>query len=266
MIKELIKLANHLDAKLFTKEADALDSIITKALKKAASLRFVNDFGPTYGDTYGNGPKIYRDQPDGNYVIMPPGSGHPDPNIGSHAKSYDEAKEIATVMWKDYMEKIPAQQKTEIAWRALYSDASEIYSAPSRHGNGSYWKQPRDGESIEMVSDEVAESWLKGASNMDEAVLAWYSGKSREYLESKGSPVEENPIPARTDGTGSSSIEDGDNLFHALVWVAIEHEMFNYLENKPTSDEMDYRDYEERTFGPPPSEEDFESDLPRAEF
>ena len=48
--------------------------------------------------------------------------------------------------------------------------------------------------------------------------------------------------------------------------MAVENEMFNQLEGRPTMDELESQDYEERFFGPPPSEEDFESDLPRLEL
>ena len=265
MIKELIIIANELDKRGLFKEANAVDLAAFRAITKSAARRVVK----LVGDGYGNGVKIYKDSDWGEYIVIPPGSDPQDPDAGYHTDDRQDAEDTARVMWNDELEKMPARQKNEMAWRALWREASEVYSAPSlnMHGRvaGTRIRQPHDAESIELVSSEVAESWLKGASNMDEAVLAWYNSKSREYLESKGSPVEENPSPARTDGTGSSSIYDDSNLFSALVWMAVEHDMFNWLEGKPTVDELESRDYEERTFGPPSGEEDFESDLPQLE-
>lgn len=51
MIKELIKLANHLDQKGLTKEADFVDSIIKKSQEdhKPKAIEFLNKFVPLMG-------------------------------------------------------------------------------------------------------------------------------------------------------------------------------------------------------------------------
>lgn len=173
---------------------------------------------------------------------------------------YKEADALDKVISKVFEKVAGLSQEEELAWKALHSEAWEVYGTrdpfgyPLGHGR-EYIKHPDDSESIELISRELATSWYRSPEAMNEAVLAWHNGTAKEYLESKGERVSED-----------HRSEDHSNLFKALVWVAVENEMFNYLESRPTSEEMNYRDYEERVFGPPASDEDYESDLPRREY
>ena len=87
MIKELIIIANELDRKGLSKEADALDSIIETALKKSAGRRVVETIGSV---------KIYKDSDWGEYIVVPEGGSVDDD--GYHTDDLEDAVSTAQHM------------------------------------------------------------------------------------------------------------------------------------------------------------------------
>ena len=61
MIKELIKLANHLDSKGLAKEADALDRVIIQMSKRAGILDSIGDAASGAAGAISDASKIYND-------------------------------------------------------------------------------------------------------------------------------------------------------------------------------------------------------------
>ena len=87
MIKELIKLANHLDSKGLAKEADALDGVVKRMLKKSAGRRVVETIGSV---------KIYKDSDWGEYIVVPEGGSVDDD--GYHTDDLEDAVDTARHM------------------------------------------------------------------------------------------------------------------------------------------------------------------------
>jgi len=87
MIKELTKLANDLDTKGFTKEADAIDIVVAKMLKKASGRRVIETVGTV---------KIYKDSDWGEYIVVQEGDNVDDD--GYHTDDLEDAVDTARHM------------------------------------------------------------------------------------------------------------------------------------------------------------------------